>query len=81
VCLTNSRSDAEHDVADLLSHLDIPVGLDDLLQPIAPVDERPERPGLEQLANTRARAGGQRWLAGMDGDDPAADAAGAGVAR
>ena len=39
--------DADHDIADLLPRLDVPIGLDDLVQPIAPVDERPERPRLE----------------------------------
>ncbi len=34
----------DHDVADLLPGLDVPVGLDDLVQGIAPVDDRLERP-------------------------------------
>jgi hypothetical protein len=38
-----------HDIADFLPCLDIPVGLNDLVQPIPPVDERLELPGLDQL--------------------------------
>src|SRR5215217_692591 len=40
---------ADHDVADLLARLDVPVRLDDLVQPIPSVDDRLERPGLEQF--------------------------------
>src|SRR5215213_9279058 len=43
------RPNADHDVADLLARLDVPVRLDDLVQPIPPVDERLERSGLEQF--------------------------------
>jgi hypothetical protein len=43
------RLDIDHDVADLAARLDIPVGLDDLVQPIPPADQRPERPGLQHL--------------------------------
>ena len=39
---------ADHDVADLLACLDVAVGLDDLVQWIASVDDRLERSGLEQ---------------------------------
>jgi hypothetical protein len=38
VCL--QRRDADHDIADLLAGLDVPVGLDDLVQRIPPVDDR-----------------------------------------
>ena len=43
------RRNVDHDVADLLARLDVPVRLHDLVQPIPPVDERLERAGLEQL--------------------------------
>ncbi len=39
--------DADHDVADLLPGLDIPVGLDDLLELVPPVDDGLELPGLD----------------------------------
>src|SRR6516165_5833026 len=41
--------DVDHDIADLLAGLDVPVRLDDLVQRIAPVDDRGELPGLDQV--------------------------------
>jgi hypothetical protein len=46
---TGSELDADHDIADFLPCLDIPVCVDDLIQPIFPVDERLEPSGLDQL--------------------------------
>ena len=43
------RLETADDIADLLPGLDVPVGLDDLLQPIRSVDDRLELPGLDQL--------------------------------
>src|SRR5215211_3660753 len=43
------RLDADDHVADLAARLDVLVGLDDLLQPIPPVDQRPERSGIQHL--------------------------------
>ena len=47
--LLDCAVDADHDIADLLAGLDVPVRLDDLVQPIPPVDDRGERPGLDQV--------------------------------
>jgi len=41
--------DGDHDIADLLPGLDVPVGLDDLAQRIGSVDHRLELSGLEQF--------------------------------
>src|SRR3954464_5757560 len=41
--------DVDDDVADLPPGLDVPVGLDDLVQRVPPVDEWPELSGLDQL--------------------------------
>src|SRR6187401_165576 len=41
--------DGDDDIADLLSGLDVPVGLDDLVQPICSVDHRLELSGLDQF--------------------------------
>ena len=60
--LTPRRDDADHDVAELGPRLDVPVGLDDLVQPVAAVDQRPERPRLEQPPEV---AGRLRVLPGM----------------
>ena len=43
-----SGCDRDHDVADLLPRLDIPVRLDDLLERIRPVDDGLEGSGLQQ---------------------------------
>src|SRR4030095_6546633 len=42
------RVDADDDVPDLAPRVHVPVRLDDLLERVAPVDERPERAGLDQ---------------------------------
>jgi hypothetical protein len=39
--------EADDDIAGLLPCLDVPVGLDDLVQRICSVDDRLERPGLD----------------------------------
>ena len=39
-------------VAALVPFLDVRVGLDDLLQRIAPVDDRPDLPGLDAVSYT-----------------------------
>src|SRR5664280_3622304 len=44
------RHHSDDDVADLLPGLDIPVGLDDLLERVAPVDQGAEPPGRDAFA-------------------------------
>ena len=48
--------DDDHDVAELAPRLDVAVGLDDVVQRIPPVDERPERPDSMSPANRRTIA-------------------------
>src|SRR5215469_2137001 len=49
------RVDADDDTADLLPGVHVAVGGDDLVERIAPVDDRPERPRLEQLPDVEHR--------------------------
>ena len=46
---TDSIGDGDDDIALLVSLLDVPVGFDDLLQRVSPVDDRLELPCLGEL--------------------------------
>src|SRR6266567_263057 len=55
------RLDADHDIADFLPCLDIPVSLDDLIQLIPPVDERLKLSGLDQFLEMPYRRLVELW--------------------